>query len=174
MLDSFGIGITQIGIIGNPVVRKRLHITGHPKLPHGRRLLLRRENGNLTMSLLNQIIRHLIAFRHIVHSHMGIFCGILVTVNGPDRTQNERNAYFIYLPFRVIIIKSQENDSFQPLFLNQLQRYCNLIFLIIYLLQNHCPLMPFELKVQDLDNIVKQRIGHSPHQYGNSVRFDSL
>ncbi len=34
--------------------------------------------------------------------------------------------------------------------------------------------MPLELKVQNLDNIVKKRIGNASHQYGNGIGFNSF
>ncbi len=65
---------------------------------------------------------------------MGISAAIFIAVNGAYRSQYKRHAYFVQLPFRVVIIESQENNPFQPLFLNQLQRYRYLVFLIIHLL----------------------------------------
>ena len=161
----------QPGIAGYSVILQSFQIPFHSLASHRGIPLLRRENRDLPMPHINQVLCSLIAFSHIIHRDMGKSAGILIFKNRPYGAQYKGYSDLSQFSPGMIVVGSQKNDPFQTLFLDQFQRNRHLVLLIIHMLKDHRQLILFHFFIKNFNHGIEQRIGNTLDQNRHRIGF---
>ena len=118
-----------------------------------------------------KILCHPAAFCPVIHRNVGIILFHTLLCHCPDRTEYKRDIQHPELFRIMLVIASQKNNPAQPLFLDQVQCYIQLILIAFHMLHHHGKMLFINLFFNNPDHRTEKRIRDALNQYCNTVCF---